>query len=86
MFAQDSVLQILLELPPASLQAVELMKLHPPAPGQFYPDTQAIEESTLIVATLELMDYSQRCQATAAKVRELGPRPITSLSLLEYSL
>lgn len=86
MVSHADILGVFLELPAADLQAVELVKLHRPSPGNLYPDVKAIPQGAVIAATIELMEYTRRCSAVIAKVCDLPAHPLQTVSILEYSI
>lgn len=86
MLSQTALLETVLELPPAELKAVGLLRLHRPAPGRFFPHAAPIADSELIAATIQLMDYGERCTDAIKKLRHVRPVPLTVLSVLEYSI
>ena len=68
---------------PVDLQGMRLLKACPTATGLF---PQNIPRATVKEAVIELVQYTERCNATARRLRNLAPIPLTNLSLIEYGL
>ena len=68
---------------PVELQGMRLLKACPTATGLF---PQNIPRATVKEAVIELVQYTERCNSTARRLRNLAPIPLTNLSLIEYGL
>ena len=68
---------------PVDLQGMRLLKACPTATGLF---PQNVPRATVKEAVIELVQYTEHCNSTARRLRNLAPIPLTNLSLIEYGL
>ena len=68
---------------PVELQGMCLLKACPTATGLF---PQNVPRTTVKEAVIELVQYTERCNSAARRLRNLAPIPLTNLSLIEYGL
>ena len=75
--------EVINTVPPIDLMGMRLLKACPTATGLF---PQNIPRETVKEAVIELVQYTERCNSTARRLRNLAPIPLTNLSLIEYGL
>lgn len=68
---------------PVDLQGMRLLKARPNSTGLF---PQNVPRATVKEAVIELVQYTERCNATAHRLRNLAPIPLTNLSVIEFGL
>lgn len=68
---------------PVDLQGMRLLKARPSSTGLF---PQNVPRELIKEAVIELVQYTERCNATARRLRNLAPIPLTNLSVIEFGL
>jgi hypothetical protein len=79
----ETLQDCLASIEPVDLQGMRLLKACPTATGLF---PQNVPRATIKEAVIELVQYTERCNATAHRLRNLAPIPLTNLTLIEYGL
>ena len=72
----------LASIEPVNLQGMRLLKAHPST--GLYPRNLA--RDVIKSAVIELVQYTERCNATAHRLRNLSPIPLTTIPIIEYGL
>ena len=68
---------------PVDLQGMRLLKACPTATGLF---PQNIPRETVKEAVIELVQYTERCNSVARRLRNLAPIPLLTHEQIEYGL
>ena len=79
----ETLQDCLASIEPVDLQGMRLLKACPTATGLF---PQNVPRATIKEAVIELVQYTERCNAVAHRLRNLAPIPLTNLALIEYGL
>lgn len=79
----ETLQECLVSIEPVDLQGMRLLKACPTATGLFPQD---VARATVKEAVIELVQYTERCNATVHRLRNLAPIPLTKLALIEYGL
>lgn len=79
----DHLTTLLANLPPHTLQAVELLQAAEPPPGQAFSE---VEAERLTVITAELLDYTSRCHSLTRRLAKLPAVPLRGVTFVEFGL
>ena len=79
----ETLHECLASVEPVELQGMRLLKACPTATGLF---PQNIPRATVKEAVIELVQYTERCNATARRLHNLALIPLTNISMIEYGL
>lgn len=77
------LLTCLLQSPPADLLGLALVRQSTPPPGAWFPTAVPLEQ--VKQASVEFLDYGNRCREAAHKLTGLRPVPL-SIPCLEFGL
>ncbi len=75
--------QCLNSIEPVDLAGMRLLKACPTATGLF---PQNVPRALVKEAVIELVQYTEACNATARRLNNLAPIPLSNLALIEYGL
>ena len=79
----ETLTECLTSVEPVNLQGMRLLKACPTATGLF---PQNVPRETVKEAVIELVQYTERCNATARRLRNLAPVPLLTIEQLEFGL
>ena len=79
----ETLQDCLASIEPVDLKGMRLLKACPPTAGLF---PQNVPRATVKEAVIELVQYTESCNATAHRLRNLTPIPLITLALIEYGL
>lgn len=68
---------------PVALQGMRLLKAHPPTTGLF---PQNVPRALVKEALIELVQYTERCNTAAQRLRNLAPVPLLTVEQWEFGL
>lgn len=77
----ETLTDCLTSIEPANLQGMRLLKACPTATGLF---PQNIPRATVKEAVIELVQYTETCNATARRLSNLAPVPLLTIEQLEF--
>jgi hypothetical protein len=75
--------EVLNTVPPIDLMGMRLLKACPIAAGLF---PQNVPRATVKEAVIEMVQYTEHCNATARRLRNLAPVPLLTIEQLEFGL
>ncbi|MEO1643607.1 MAG: hypothetical protein AAFR67_00360 [Chloroflexota bacterium] len=79
----EALQECLASVEPVDLQGMRLLKACPPTIGLF---PQNVPCATIKEAVIELVQYTERCNSTARRLRNLSPIPLLTIQQIEYGL
>lgn len=79
----EALKDCLASVEPVDLQGMRLLKTCPTATGLF---PQNIPRASVKEAVIELVQYTERCNAIAHRLRNLSPIPLLTIEQLEFGL
>ena len=79
----ETLHECLASVEPVDLQGMRLLKACPTATGLF---PQNVPRATVKEAVIELVQYTERCNSTARRLRNLAPIPLFTVEQLEFGL
>ena len=82
-FSAENLLACLEQIPPVELKGLALLRQCQPAPGRWFPGD--IPAAQIVQATVEFIEYGDRCMSAAQKLAALRPIP-WPLPIWEFGL
>jgi hypothetical protein len=79
----ETLTECLASVEPVDLQGMRLLKACPIATGLF---PQNVPRATVKEAVIELVQYTERCNATARRLNNLAPIALLNVEQLEFGL
>ena len=76
----ETLRDCLARVEPVDLQGMRLLKACPPAAGLF---PQNVPRATVKEAVIELVQYTERCNAAVRRLRNLSPIPLRNVEQIE---
>ena len=78
--------EVMNNLAPVELEGMRLLEQLRPDSHRLLPSVAGIDREALRRATLEIIDYTGRCQRMRSRLIDLNPVPLTGLILPEFGL